>query len=220
VCLSPHPTACAVVQTHPPKLNILMYCEHISDYFVSPRVQICLYNTSYFYQSQEVFRKLQSLLIFLSHKCTVTYVPTWSNDVAVHGWRQSILVASIKQLGLNCNARMLHNHTCLLAPPLYRGMETKCCTRFIEFEWFLYRPVGSIFYCGTATGEGSVGSGDPSAQSAEKFFHLHFSDVWIGSHSTFVLCCALPRPYLAVGQGGQLPPQRNWLQSINFVHSS
>ena len=22
------------------------------------------------------------------------------------------------------------------------------------------------------------------------------------------------RPYLAIGQGGQLPPQRNWLQSI------
>jgi len=33
-----------------------------------------------------------------------------------------------------------------------------------------------------ATGEGSVGSGDPSAQSAEKFLHLHFSVVWIGSH--------------------------------------
>ena len=24
----------------------------------------------------------------------------------------------------------------------------------------------------------------------------------------------IPRPYLAIGQGGQLPPQRNWLQSI------
>jgi len=24
--------------------------------------------------------------------------------------------------------------------------------------------------------------------SAEKFFHLHFSVVWIGSRSTFVLC--------------------------------
>ena len=70
------------------------------------------------------------------------------------------------------------------------------------------------FLSGTATGEGSVGSGDPSAQSAEKFFHLHFSVVWIGSRSTFVPCPALPRQYLAMGQGGQLPPQRNWLQSI------
>ena len=32
--------------------------------------------------------------------------------------------------------------------------------------------------------------------------------------------CTIARPYLAIGQGGQLPPQRNWLQSILFVHSS
>jgi len=57
-----------------------------------------------------------------------------------------------------------------------------------------------------ATGEGSAGSGDPSAQSAENFFHLYFSVVWIGSRSTFVLYTALPRPYLAMGQGGKLPP--------------
>ena len=71
------------------------------------------------------------------------------------------------------------------------------------------------YLSGTATGEASMGSGDPSARSAEKFFHLHFSVVWIGSRSTFVLCTALPRPYLAMGQGGQLPPRLgNWLQSI------
>ena len=64
------------------------------------------------------------------------------------------------------------------------------------------------FLSGTATGEGSVGSGDPSAQSAEKFFHPHFSVVWIGSRSTFVLCSALPRPYLAMGQGGNCPPEK------------
>ena len=34
-------------------------------------------------------------------------------------------------------------------------------------------------------------SADPSARSAEKFFHLHVSVVWIGSRSTFVLCTAL-----------------------------
>ena len=34
-------------------------------------------------------------------------------------------------------------------------------------------------------------SGDPSAQSAEKNFHTHFSVVWISSRSTFVLCTAL-----------------------------
>ena len=71
------------------------------------------------------------------------------------------------------------------------------------------------FLSGTATGEGSVGSGNLSAWSTEKFFHLHFSVFWIGSRSTFVLCTALPRLYLAMGQGGQLPPRLgNWLQSI------
>ena len=34
-------------------------------------------------------------------------------------------------------------------------------------------------------------SADQSARSAEKFFHLHFSVVWIGSRSTFALCTAL-----------------------------
>ena len=69
------------------------------------------------------------------------------------------------------------------------------------------------FLSGTATGEGSVGSGDPSARSAEKFFHLHFSVVWIGSRSTFVLCTAKAVP--SYGAGGQLPPRlRNWLESI------
>jgi len=29
------------------------------------------------------------------------------------------------------------------------------------------------------------------ARSAENFFHLHFSVVWMGSHSTVVLCTAL-----------------------------
>ena len=36
-----------------------------------------------------------------------------------------------------------------------------------------------------------VRSADPSAQSMEIFFHIHFSVVWIGSRSTFVLCTAL-----------------------------
>jgi len=62
------------------------------------------------------------------------------------------------------------------------------------------------FLSGTATGEGRVGSGDPSTRSAEKFFHLHFSVVLIDSRSTFVLCTALPRPYLAMGQGGATAP--------------
>jgi len=31
-------------------------------------------------------------------------------------------------------------------------------------------------------------SADPSTQSAEKIFHLHYSVVWIGSCTTFVLC--------------------------------
>ena len=67
------------------------------------------------------------------------------------------------------------------------------------------------FLSGTATGMAkavTVGSGDPSARSAEKIFHLHFSVVWIGSRSTFVLCTALPRPYLAMGQRGATAPQK------------
>ena len=54
------------------------------------------------------------------------------------------------------------------------------------------------FLSGTATCEGSVGSGDPSARSAEKIFNLHFSVVWIGSRSTFVLCTAPPKYYLFI----------------------
>ena len=34
-------------------------------------------------------------------------------------------------------------------------------------------------------------SADHSTQSAENLFHLHFSVVWVGSCSTFVLCTAL-----------------------------
>ena len=36
-----------------------------------------------------------------------------------------------------------------------------------------------------------VRSGDPCAQSAEKYFHFHFSVIWISTHSIFVLCTAL-----------------------------
>jgi len=32
------------------------------------------------------------------------------------------------------------------------------------------------------------------------------------------LCPRFTRPYLAIGQGGQLHPQRNWLQSIIKYH--
>ena len=56
------------------------------------------------------------------------------------------------------------------------------------------------FLSGTATGEGNVGSGHPSARSAEKFFPLHFSVVWIGSRST--------KAVQSYGAGGQLPPRK------------
>ena len=56
------------------------------------------------------------------------------------------------------------------------------------------------FLSGTATGDGSVGSGDPEKKFSPSFFSC------LGS---------LPRPYLAMGQGGQLPPRLgNWLESI------
>ena len=41
---------------------------------------------------------------------------------------------------------------------------------------------------------------DQSARSAEKFFHLHFSVVWIGSRSTFALCTALLTGRLTITQ--------------------
>ena len=43
-------------------------------------------------------------------------------------------------------------------------------------------------------------SGDQSARSAEKFFHLHFSVVWIGSRSTFALRTALLTGRLTITQ--------------------
>jgi len=53
-----------------------------------------------------------------------------------------------------------------------------------------------------------VRSGDPSTQSAEKFFHLHFSVVWIGSRSVFVLCTALLTAEYAEGDRAQLEGQQ------------
>ena len=43
----------------------------------------------------------------------------------------------------------------------------------------MYRGVGRVYRDGL------------SAQSVEKFFHLHFSVVWMGSRSTVMLCTAL-----------------------------
>ena len=43
-------------------------------------------------------------------------------------------------------------------------------------------------------------SADQSALRAEKFFHLHFSVVWIGSRSTFALCTALLTGRLTITQ--------------------
>ena len=45
-----------------------------------------------------------------------------------------------------------------------------------------------------------VRSADQSVRSVEKFFHLHFSVVWIGSRSTFVLCTALLTGRLTITQ--------------------
>jgi len=40
------------------------------------------------------------------------------------------------------------------------------------------------------------------------FFHLHFSVVWIGCHSTFVLCTALLTAEYAEGDRVQLEGQQ------------
>ena len=48
---------------------------------------------------------------------------------------------------------------------------------------------------GGQAAEGSgieVCSGDQSARSAEKFFHLHFSVIRMGSRGTFVFCADAP----------------------------
>jgi len=45
-----------------------------------------------------------------------------------------------------------------------------------------------------------VRSADQSARSAEKFFHLYYSVVWIGSRSTFALCTALLTGKLTITQ--------------------
>jgi len=94
---------------------------------------------------------------------------------------------------------------------------------FFSFSWlcsvtsssswaYIHRPVGSIFWVVRPLAK-AVWVAAICPRKAQKIFY--FSVVWIGSRSTFVLCTALPRPYLAMGQGGQLPPRLgNWLQSI------
>ena len=94
---------------------------------------------------------------------------------------------------------------------------------FFSFSWlcsvtsssswaYIHRPVGSIFWVVRLLAK-AVWVAAICPRKAQKIFY--FSVVWIGSRSTFVLCTALPRPYLAMGQGGQLPPRLgNWLQSI------
>ena len=52
-------------------------------------------------------------------------------------------------------------------------------------------------------------SADFSTRSAVKFFHLHFSLLWIGSHSTFVLCTALLTAEYAEGARAQSECQQH-----------
>jgi len=52
-----------------------------------------------------------------------------------------------------------------------------------------------------------LASGKGSA-NAEKSFHLHFSVVWIGSRSTFMLCTALLTAEYTEGDRAQLEGQQ------------
>jgi len=62
----------------------------------------------------------------------------------------------------------------------------------------------------SATGEGSVYRCVAAIVRAKrgKFFHLHFSVVWIGSRSTFVLRTALLTAEYAEGDRAQLEGQQ------------
>ena len=67
------------------------------------------------------------------------------------------------------------------------------------------------FLSGTATGEGSVQrcvAAIRPHEARENFFHLHFSVVWIGCRSTFVLCTALLTAEYAEGDRAQLEGQQ------------
>ena len=103
--------------------------------------------------------------------------------------------------------------TTLVRQVLYKNTELTIMHHVNKYasNW-VCRPVGSNF-CGTATAEGTaqgrvmliwpcyghcqrycteVHSADLTECAKHgKFFHLHFSVVWIGSHSIFVLCTAL-----------------------------
>ena len=62
-------------------------------------------------------------------------------------------------------------------------------SRNIEGVYITCRHVGNSFVVVWRLPKAVVR--DPSARSAEKIFHLHFSVVLMGSRSTFVVCTAL-----------------------------
>jgi len=66
------------------------------------------------------------------------------------------------------------------------------------------------FLSGKATAKGSDrgASMDASVRSMETFFHLYFSVVWIGSHSTSVLYTALLTAEYAEGDRAQSEGQQ------------
>ena len=77
------------------------------------------------------------------------------------------------------------------------------------------------FLSGTATGVVAI----RPREARKNFFNLHFSVVWIGSRSTFVLCTVLPRPVPSYGAvRATAPPSPEKLASeynkILFVRSS
>ena len=78
------------------------------------------------------------------------------------------------------------------------------------------------FLSGTATGEGNVGSGHPSARSGEFFFTFIFQLSGLALVPPLCFALHLPRLYIVMGQGGNCPPEKlaSEYNKILFVHSS
>jgi len=81
-------------------------------------------------------------------------------------------------------------HSRLKPHPLSNELAT--VTALGQWQWWIqdFETGGSVSFPRSRRQCIEVCSGDPSTRSAEKFFHLHFSLIRMGSCGTFVLCTA------------------------------
>ena len=147
------------------------------------------------------FTALRDSFVLSYIVCThYPYIRTESTDSMMQYWKSCVHYFLIKSVNTNDVTLTLHVNNSIMIG------HTLCNHNLPEQMLFIYKPQAcrKHFLSGTATGEGSVGSGDPSARSAEKFFTFIFQ--LSGLALVAPLCFALPRPYLAMGQGGNCPP--------------